>query len=134
MDNHHVTSAHEQFILGDILSMGMTIISYVMLFVFTLILLPSYIWQKNIKYVDIVQVFYVSLLFSMGISILAGWNDPESFHLDPYSLRNRYLAYFQHPNSVGLYAFFWSQSVSDPVLASSPFYLYAHASLLFDTD
>ncbi|MGG2201585.1 O-antigen ligase family protein [Paenibacillus validus] len=92
--------------LGDILSMGMTIISYVMLFVFTLILLPSYIWQKNIKYVDIVQVFYVSLLFSMGISILAGWNDPESFHLDPYSLRNRYLAYFQHPNSVGLYAFF----------------------------
>lgn len=92
--------------IGDIISMVMSIISYILFFVFTLILLPSYIWHKNIKYVEIVQVFYLSILFSMGISALAGWNDPETFHFDPYSLRNRYLGYFQHPNSVGLYAFF----------------------------
>ncbi|GMX63492.1 hypothetical protein Elgi_02010 [Paenibacillus elgii] len=117
--------------IGDIVSMGMTIFSYIMLFGFSIVLLPNYVSYKKMKYAEIVRIFYFALLFSIGVSILAGLGDPESFHLDPYSLRNRYMAYFQHPNSLGLYAFLGSvvsiimQSVgrSRLYLLAVPFYL-----------
>ncbi|MCP3773463.1 hypothetical protein NLX71_09055 [Paenibacillus sp. MZ04-78.2] len=94
--------------IGDIVSMGMTIFSYIMLFGFAIVLLPNYVSYENKNYAEIVRIFYFAILFSIGVSIVAGFGDPKSFHLDPYSLRNRYLACFQHPNSLGLYAFLGS--------------------------
>ncbi|MCP3773456.1 hypothetical protein NLX71_09020 [Paenibacillus sp. MZ04-78.2] len=88
------------------LSSLMSIGTYILLFFYSMILLPNYMRLHQIEYVSFVKVAYFTIVCCMALAVVLGLSDPKAFHLDPFSLRNRYLGYFRHPNFMGLYAFF----------------------------
>lgn len=91
--------------LGDVFSAYMVIVSYILLFIYSFIIFPNFMYYKKISYQSILRVAYFAILVALIMASLLGYGKPESTHFDPISLRNRYMAFFQHPNTLGLYAF-----------------------------
>lgn len=79
--------------------------SYVLLFFYSIVLLPNYMKRKQIDYLSFVKTIFYAIAICIAFAVAAGFTDPKAFHFDPYSLRNRYLGFFRHPNFMGLYAF-----------------------------
>lgn len=85
----------------SLLSIG----TYILLFFYSMILLPNYMRLHQIEYVSFVKVAYFTIVCCVALAVVLGLSDPKAFHLDPFSLRYRYLGFFRHPNFMGLYAF-----------------------------
>ncbi|MGG2201577.1 O-antigen ligase family protein [Paenibacillus validus] len=94
------SSTYTQF-FNSLLSIG----SYVLLFFYSILLLPNYMKRKQIDYLSFVKTVFYAIAICMAFAVAAGFTDPKAFHFDPFSLRNRYLGFFRHPNFMGLYAF-----------------------------
>jgi O-antigen ligase len=91
--------------MGQLLDMSMTIASFLLLFVYSILLLPNYLHQNNISFGSFVAAVHYVVLTTLLVSILLGMGKPESFFLDPHSLRNRYYAFFLSPNVLGIICF-----------------------------
>lgn len=98
-------STYQLSSFGDLFSAYLVIASYMLLFIYCFIIFPNYMFYKKISYLSIVRVSYFAILLALLMASLLGYGNPESTHFDPISLRNRYMAFFQHPNTLGLYAF-----------------------------
>lgn len=90
---------------NDIISAYLVIISYILLFIYSLIIFPNFMAYKKISYQSIARVAYFAVFAALIVATYLGYGDSESTHFDPISLRDRYMGFFQHPNTLGLYAF-----------------------------
>ncbi len=83
------SSTYTQF-FNSLLSIG----SYVLLFFYSILLLPNYMKRKQIDYLSFVKTVFYAIAICMAFAVAAGFTDPKAFHFDPFSLRNRYLGFF----------------------------------------
>lgn len=100
-----VISTYHLNSFGEVMSAFMVIISYILLFLYSFIVFPNYMLHQNISYITIMKIAYLAVVTAIVGAVVLGLGRPESTHFDPYSLRNRYMAFFQHPNTLGLYSF-----------------------------
>lgn len=90
---------------NSLISALLVISSYILLFFYCFVIFPNYMLWKKISYHSIVKVAYFAVFIALMMSALLGYGNSTSFHFDPFSLRNRYMGYFEHPNILGLYSF-----------------------------
>jgi len=90
---------------NSFISALLVVSSYILLFLYCFVIFPNYMLCKKITYQSIVKIAYFAVFFALMMSTLLGYGNPASFHFDPFSLRNRYMGYFEHPNILGLYSF-----------------------------
>ncbi|WP_397538308.1 hypothetical protein [Rummeliibacillus pycnus] len=78
-------------------------ISYLILFILTLILLPYYMNLKEGNFHNVLKVFYWSFLIALLIIFIFGLKDGGSNYV--IGDRERYQSYFTNPNFLGLFSF-----------------------------
>ncbi len=88
----------------EIVSILSSTLTYVLLFLFSFVVIPNYIKSRE-EYFEYLKLFFWCLFLSLGISFLISFSDPSAYHLNPESLRNRYYALFNHPNFLGVFSF-----------------------------
>lgn len=78
-------------------------VSYILLFILALILLPHYMNLNENNFLSILKVFYWAFLIALLIIIVFGLNDGGSYY--EIGDRARYQSYFINPNFLGLFSF-----------------------------
>lgn len=117
---------------AELASAYMMIASYLLLFLYSFIIFPNFLNHSKIKYISLAKAAYFAIMSAIGLAFVLGYGKPESTHFDPYSLRTRYMGFFQHPNTLGLYAFMGiclSYLVSQ--LSKNKLYLLSYPVLIY---
>ncbi|WP_211750176.1 hypothetical protein [Paenibacillus sp. Marseille-Q4541] len=119
-------------IFSDFISIMLTTISYFLLFFYSFFILPNFLRLEGISFYSLIKNVFYSISGVMLFSVIISIGDPLAYHLDPTSLRNRYYAFFDHPNFLGLYStlgiivtiLMFSLCKMKLSLVTIPFYLY----------